>query len=79
MGWMSLVAALFQLLTELLKVRAEHAANLGVPKLPIDQKRLVDALVVDAVRTRDTSDLVALLKGSPEKTAVGPPAPGSAP
>lgn len=65
MAVIGLLTVVFQVALELIKIRQAHAAKLGVPRLPADQRRALDAAVLQMVRTKDTSALEAMLGGKP--------------
>jgi hypothetical protein len=73
MAIIGLLTVVFQVALELIKIRQAHAAKLGVPRLPADQRKALDAAVLQMVKTKDTSALEAVLKGTD-----APPAPAAA-
>ena len=64
-----LITVALQIALEVVKYRQTHAKNLGVPKLPADQRKALDAAVLQMVRTKDTSALEAMLKVEPAPLA----------
>lgn len=74
MAVIGLLTVVFQVALELIKIRQAHARSLGVPRLAADQRKALDAAVVQMVRTKNTSALEAMLGGKAEATAPQPAA-----
>jgi hypothetical protein len=67
-----------QILLELMRYRREHAANLGVRRLPAEERKKLDAAVLQMVKTKDTSALEGMLNGD-KPQAPSEPTPVAAP
>lgn len=71
MNGLTILGVVLQIVVELLRMRREKAAALGQNKLSGEQKKALNAAVVDALKTKNTATLEAMLKGSP----ITPPPP----